>query len=270
MIRRKTAQAVREDQGGFTMLEMLVTMSIVVLVLLCIYQVYEVSQATVSRGEVKTDIQQNARFALGVMERELRMAGYGVPSPACPATLPVILDARRRSITFRADLRNVLTALTSAANTGTNTLTVNASTGIAANDVIYLTDGTTCATHTIQSVAGGTLTLTANLTSSYASGSRVYRTKDIAYTITGGQIVRDERNPGAAASASPPVLATKIPDADIFRYFDATNAEITTNNPVADPSTVRRIRVSLIASDTPRGLPQQNFSLVSDVRPRNP
>ncbi len=270
-----TSRARLHDQRGFMPLEALIAASTFIFILLAVYLVYEASRNTFARGEAKTDIQQNARMALSTMERELRMAGYGVPpsGPTCPV-FPRIVDARRRSITFRADLRNVLPAtLTAQANVGANSLTVNTTSGIAANDTIYLTDGATCAAMTVQTVAGVTLTLTTALATAYAIGSQVFRPKDVTFNITGGQLTRDEVNPGAAPSALPPVLAKKVKDQDTFRYWDDSQPpiEITANNPVgfADLVRIRRIKIALLTSDTPPGLDLQNYTLTSDVRPRN-
>ncbi len=283
----ETSRTGLHDQRGFTPLEALIAASAFLFILFAVYLVYEASRSTFARGETKTDIQQNARMALSTMERELRMAGYGVPGAmpppglSCPGTpLPRIVSASRRAITIRADLRNVLTTLAVQANAGASSLSLNpatATSGIAINDVLYITDGTNCETKTVATVGSGTLTLTTGLVNAYVGcgpplscGSQVFRPKDVTFNITGGQLTRDERNPGAAPSASPPVLAQKVKDQDTFRYFLADNVtEITANNPVADPTTIRRITITLSTSDTPPGLDLQSYPVQSDVRPRN-
>ncbi len=265
-----TSRTGLHDQRGFTPHEALIAAATFLFIVFAVYLVYEASRNTFARGEVKTDIQQNARMALSTMERELRMAGYGVPALSCPGTLPRIVEARPRKIIFRADLRNVSTTLTAAANAGASSLTVSTTSGIAVNNSIYTTDGTNCETHTVQTVGATTLTITPNLTNAYAIGSQVSRPKDVTFTISGGQLTRDEVNPGAAPSASPPVLAQKVKDQDTFRYYNAANGEIAANNPVANPDgTIRRIRITLLTSDTPPGLDLQRYTLTSDVRPRN-
>lgn len=258
-------------QQGFTLVEFLVSLSVFLVVLTGVYIIYQAGYTTFSRGEVKTDIQQNARVALATMERDLRMMGYGVPDFPCPTAVPTrITSANPTSITFRADLKNVSVTLTSQATAGSSTLNVNTSGGIAANDVIYITDGTKCDTRTVGSVTSTSLTITTGLTRTYWTGSHISRPKDVTYTITGGVVTRDERNPGAAPSASPPVLAENLQAGNVLRYFNAANAEILPNNPVANPSTtVRRIRMTLVTTDTAPGVGQQTYTLESDVRPRN-
>jgi prepilin-type N-terminal cleavage/methylation domain-containing protein len=262
---------------GFTLLELLISCTIFVIILLALYLVYDTGQVMAVRGETQTVIQQNARVAMETMAREIRMAGYGVPNLSCPGTLPRILEARPTTITFRADLRTATSDLTAAAAAGATTLTVDATTDLAANDILYLTDGTNCESRTIQAVPSATsITLTAGTTNAYAVGSRVYRPKDITFKVTGGQITRDERNPDVAEAVSPPVLADKVPDQNIFTYYDVgdgtdpAGTDITAN-PVASPdATVRRIRITLRTTDVPAGPNDpRRYDVQSDVQLRN-
>jgi prepilin-type N-terminal cleavage/methylation domain-containing protein len=257
------------DERGFTLLESLITVTIFLIVLFSVYMVHEANNASYSRSEMRMDIQQNARVALSSMERELRMAGYGVPDCPGTSTLPRISEARPRTITFRADLRNVITTLTAA---GTNTLVLSATTVIAAGDVIYVTNGAKAEALTVQNVNSGTLTVTTttNLVNSYLSGSRLYVPRDVRYTVTGGQLLRAERIANGTWPSDDSVLADRILDQNTFRYYNALNTEIPSNNPVVSPDdNIRRVRITLIASGTPSGLDLQTYTLTSDVKPRN-
>ena len=259
------------DERGFTLLESLITVTIFLIVLFSVYMVHEANNASYSRSEMRMDIQQNARVALSSMERELRIAGYGVPDCPGTSTLPRISEARPRTITFRADLRNVITTLTAA---GANTLVLSTTTGIAAGDVIYVTNGAKAEALTVQNVNSGTLTVTTttNLVNSYLSGSRLYVPRDVRYTIAGGQLLREERIAGGAWPPITPdnILADRILDQNTFRYYNALNTEIPSNNPVVSPDdNIRRVRITLIASGTPSGLDLQTYTLTSDVKPRN-
>jgi Tfp pilus assembly protein PilW len=66
----------RVGLAGLTILEALVTTSILMVVLLGVYLVYETSEATYWRGRVQTDIHQEVRASLERIQQELRMAGY--------------------------------------------------------------------------------------------------------------------------------------------------------------------------------------------------
>lgn len=61
---------------GFTLLETLVSAALFSIVMAGMYALYTTMQSTMSRGELQSDLQQNARVALDQLTRELRMAGY--------------------------------------------------------------------------------------------------------------------------------------------------------------------------------------------------
>jgi len=72
---------------GFTFIELLVTSTLVVIVLMAVYTMYAASHTAYKKGLTKADVQQNARIALDQMIREIRLAGYESPTltnPACP------------------------------------------------------------------------------------------------------------------------------------------------------------------------------------------
>ena len=251
-------------------MELSVTLSVFFIILFSVYMVHETNQASYSQSEMRMDIQQNARVALATMERELRMAGYGVPKQL--AGVSMIADARPKTITFRADLRNVISTLTSAAASGNSDLSVSTTAGIANGDAIYLTNGSKAEALTVPAgwVPSPTSLSTSTRTNAYASGSRVFVPRDVRFTIAGGQLLREERIPNGAWPGSATVLADRIVEQDAFRYYNAANAEIASNNPVASPdANIRRIRITLNASGTPSGLNVQSYTLISDVKPRN-
>ncbi len=63
------------DQCGFTMVELLVALSMFLLILLGIFQLFDPSAAVYLSSQRKLDVQQNARVAMDMMTREIRMAG---------------------------------------------------------------------------------------------------------------------------------------------------------------------------------------------------
>jgi len=67
---------IRGFRKGLTMIEVLVTMTIFLVVLLAVYQLFDTSHATYQSGTRKQDVQQQARLAMDEMVRALRMAGY--------------------------------------------------------------------------------------------------------------------------------------------------------------------------------------------------
>ena len=69
------------DKAGFSLVELLITALILTVVLFAIYLMYETNMTTATWGNKKAELQQNARVALDMMEREIRMAGYN-PDPS--------------------------------------------------------------------------------------------------------------------------------------------------------------------------------------------
>ena len=67
---------IRGFRKGLTMIEVLVSLTIFLVVLLAIYQLFDTSHATYESGTRKQDVQQQARLAMDEMVRALRMAGY--------------------------------------------------------------------------------------------------------------------------------------------------------------------------------------------------
>lgn len=104
----------RKEEDGFTVVEVLVASVIFAIVLLPIFQMYSTSRVTYAKGEVKTTLQQNARAAMEVISRELRMIGYD-PSHTIPllgvgtnpaTTQRAIQSANATGIRFIADVNN--------------------------------------------------------------------------------------------------------------------------------------------------------------------
>lgn len=62
--------------GGFSLLEALVATTLFAVVMAGVYSLYITMQGTLTRGEMKSDLHQNARVGVDRMAQELRMAGY--------------------------------------------------------------------------------------------------------------------------------------------------------------------------------------------------
>jgi prepilin-type N-terminal cleavage/methylation domain-containing protein len=68
--------ALPRGQDGFTMVEVLTALSIFLLILVGIFQIFEPSNVAYQSSQRKLDVQQNARVAMDTMVRQIRMAGY--------------------------------------------------------------------------------------------------------------------------------------------------------------------------------------------------
>ena len=84
---------------GFTLLEMILSMTLMLTFLGMTAQLFRKQSNSVSTQAGRLDAQQNSRFALSAIERELRVAGVGVADAQ-----PLLVKASAMAITFNADL----------------------------------------------------------------------------------------------------------------------------------------------------------------------
>jgi prepilin-type N-terminal cleavage/methylation domain-containing protein len=116
--------------SGVTLLELLISAALFSLVMGGVYLLYTTMLGTLNRGEMSSDIQQNARVALGRMVQELRMAGYDPQNALGPVT-------GQRSAELRAAGDNCLSFVTYRIDTETSPATERTV------QVTYSLDGTT-------------------------------------------------------------------------------------------------------------------------------
>lgn len=89
----------RPHRAGFTLLEMLISISVSLLVLAIVVPFFRAQVLAVGTHSGRMDAQQNVRFGASAIERELRVAGVGVVG-----SQPLIVRAAADAITFSVDL----------------------------------------------------------------------------------------------------------------------------------------------------------------------
>ena len=67
---------IRGSRKGFTLIELVISLSIFLVVLMAIYQIFDRANATYSSGTRKQDVQQQGRLAMDEMVKRIRMTGY--------------------------------------------------------------------------------------------------------------------------------------------------------------------------------------------------
>ncbi|HSC70175.1 MAG TPA: hypothetical protein VLH58_02410 [Candidatus Methylomirabilis sp.] len=79
-----------------TLVEVLISGALISVVMASVYVLYVAMQDTLYKGELKADLQQNARVGLAQMTQEIRMAGYDPPvgSPPKPLSPQILLAPR--------------------------------------------------------------------------------------------------------------------------------------------------------------------------------
>ena len=261
---------VRPDGRGFTLMEVLIALSIFLIVLFAIYSSFESSRATYAAGEQRADIQQSARIAMELVSADLRLAGFGYPVGAGNA----ITAATPTSITFWADLTNASTIVdTNNVNPGNATISVTDASGFAAGDTLYIINGGQWDQIIVSAINTGAIPHTISISDvggvqckdvtgavcplpwSFPWGSQVSRPQQIVYSWGGGILSKDD-----GGGLQP--LAGNIQNFQMV-YFDANN------NPPATSAGIRRITITVGVQSPPGWWRQQAFTIVSDVRPRN-
>jgi type IV pilus assembly protein PilW len=66
----------KKDSGGFTLIELMIAIAIAAILVSAIYVSVISQQKTQFTQQLVVDMQQNARAALFLMQREIRMAGF--------------------------------------------------------------------------------------------------------------------------------------------------------------------------------------------------
>ncbi len=87
------------SRRGFTLVELLVAMILMMVMMTVAVQTFRRSSVLLASQAGMLETQQNARFAVTTLDRDLRVAGVGVAS-----TQPMIVQASNTAITFNVDL----------------------------------------------------------------------------------------------------------------------------------------------------------------------
>jgi len=87
------------DRSGFTLLEMIIAMTLIAIVLGLTVPFFRTEVQAFGNITGRDDAQQNARYGVSMIDRELRVAGVGVVDQQ-----PLIVQAAPYAITFNVDL----------------------------------------------------------------------------------------------------------------------------------------------------------------------
>lgn len=107
---------VEEHTPGFTLIELLIAMAVGMIILTAVYSVFTQQSKQFANQEVVVEMQQNARMAMDIITRDIRLAGYAPPNPSitlarCSGSLTAssttcvgIRNASANYVSFAADL----------------------------------------------------------------------------------------------------------------------------------------------------------------------
>ena len=96
---KQSQQATKSPTGGFTLIEVLITIAMISIFIPAVYSVYTIMSRSMTTQGVVADVQQSVRFSLDFMVQDIRMAGLDPLSSAGAA----IEEATATKIRFTAD-----------------------------------------------------------------------------------------------------------------------------------------------------------------------
>jgi type IV pilus assembly protein PilW len=189
----------KKNNRGFTLIELMIAMVIGLIVMASIFQVFRSHQKAQTSQQLVVDMVQNARSAITLMKREIRMAGHApaatdgqdndnptIPDGAdnldtdddydYPAGFPRFLVAKRDTIRFTMDFLP---------------------------DPLWCTDG----------INNDGDTETDEMDECFSNGNSADLNEDITYSLSGTNLMRDDANDGSPSQ----VLAYDI-EAVAFAY----------------------------------------------------
>lgn len=102
-MRRRFLRRFIREEGGFTLVEVMVTMLLMLVVMFALYSIFDMSLRVFGFGNDKTEATENARLGLERMEREIR-AAYPYNKVASPADEKLFATWTASQITFGNDL----------------------------------------------------------------------------------------------------------------------------------------------------------------------
>ncbi len=89
---------VRRTRSGFTLLEIMISITILLMVFAMTFPLFRSQLRAMGSTAGRADAQQNVRFAISTIERQIRVAGAGVADQQ-----PLLVQATPFAVTFNAD-----------------------------------------------------------------------------------------------------------------------------------------------------------------------
>lgn len=272
-------------QAGFSLVEMLVAMALVGVVMTAIFNLYLGTERSADTQDRIADVQQNIRFALDQVVRDVRMAGFAVGGTTSaissgPPNPTVGIPFTMRTASSSDKVLRVRADFTCPASTGTvQAITIDSEemAGLfAANDVVRIIrpdtqDQRLDAIFTVDvAPSGADIKLRGfSAATDYKEGDLIVQTsagapnpQTISYWLEGGEI-RRSANGGATRVIGQGVSGFQL------SYLLGRENEITGTVPAASLNNIRAVRVTITGqADTRDGVKTRSVSSVIQLRNR--
>lgn len=255
----------KRQNPGFSLLEMLFALTILLGVGMMVSSLFQRNAIVVRDQTLIMEMQQTARIVISQIADEVRMAGQGVPVfagtfDAAPveAAVPFLATSTSSRIDFRTGLSNVETVVTSPAPLeisigGSRTLGVADGSGLAAGKFVYLwgpgADSWTWVRSQVLSSTATSMTIIPTQTGSavtlihFSAAPTVYLEEGVSIFLNGSS-VRHATSSDFSNAANPTWNPANEIGANVseltFTYYDSGG------NPVAPSSLANRASIARI------------------------
>src|SRR5215510_2955452 len=284
-----------ERQTGFSLIEVLVALSIVLCLSAMMFQLFHQNERVIRDQTLIMEMQQTARIVASQIADEIRMAGQGVPiysstfDTVPSESVAVILDSSNSSrIDFRAGLSNVETTAEGGAmdfNMGVlQNFPVRSTSGLSAGKFVYVSGTATGSAWCwmraeVTAVSATTLTLIPRNTGTtdaiihFAAPPTVSLEEAVSIYLSGGSVRRAVA--GNMSSPSKPLwsaaneIGKNFTDLT-FRYYD-DNGTAVQPGLLSDRMSITRVDIQLtvvVAAPLSNGS-KPTYSLAFRTIPRN-
>jgi len=241
-------------QHGFTLIELMVAVSIFFFVIAAIYESF-LSQQHVSFIQAQvSDMQQNARLAMGFLSKEIRMAGFGMPATEVNgfsnAITPAIDNNANggNNVLIGTDQISIVTGyqqgstLQSAASFDSTTITLVGNANLfntTTKSFLYIDGVGLIDNYQVTGIAGNVLTVSPPLRRVYPAGASVLLVKAITYSVNDAMFLTRDENTGGGAQPL-------VPNIEDLQFAYQLNDGSWSNAP-AVPGNIRAVRINVLA-----------------------
>jgi type II secretory pathway component PulJ len=278
----------RDELGeeGFTFIELLIATVLSLIVLVPLFNMLIDQQKNYQVQCQMTNMRQNARIALDVMTKEIRMAGYGIPgstwsdAPASPTPeLKIAQTPNATSITFYSNIDGVKSVLSADEANGQTVLSVESTTYFAEGDSVYIEgpdDAASPTTHwhsstiPVTGITGTTITISSALNFTYRKGSTIHKKDTLIYNFNSGN-----REITRSRNGNNEVLAYEIQGMTLNYTFEDGGTGLPDDadgDATNDSEDIRMINMSITAQtkdEDPFLNTERTTTFSSDVTPLN-
>jgi type IV pilus assembly protein PilW len=258
---------VKQDHG-VTLIELLIVMVIAAILVAGIYSLFITQQRSYAVQDQVTGVQQDARVALDIMARDIRMAGFLIGSKGFNvntytfAITPANSSTSPDSITVAGATDQFMSGGIPVTVTGVagNAVTLSANIGsffdTGTNSYVAFEDDITKTLYQISDIDNNTLTVTpappaylVTITDKTGAtvGAGVFRVKAITYSVSNGSLLRNDNTSAGPQPLAGDGINTTVEDLQ-FAYQVQGNTTNWYNTPAEAGATndaIKMVRISI-------------------------